>query len=165
VNLVIEQEEVNELAAPYFSTSLFSQRFKMITKKELDNRLREVLASMEEGEEYILTQEAWDEYNQIRKDRDWHSLDVKDRSIYSFKIKDRQFLFDSRYNDVIVEDIATVTGMTMVTGMAMETAMVTATAMAMALITNQIEKKNKANSLDGKIAEIDGKKYKLQEVK
>lgn len=140
----------------------------ILTKNQLDESLRAVLASMEEGKEYILTKEAWEDYQKTRESFGWSRLDDEYRKTYSFKVQDNQLLLDSRYNHVIIKDIsqgeqaavaAVAVAMTV-------TWSATATVIVTALITNRIELKEKScKSLDGKIAEIDGKKYELKEVK
>ena len=137
----------------------------MITQEDLDNQLREVLLSMEEGEEYILTQTAWDEYNQFRASYGLPELAEEEHQVFGFKVLENELFFDFDCNELILEDISQAKATETVTVMATGMDVAEAAAMAMALLTNQIEKKNKNKSLDGKIAEIDGKKYKLQEVK
>jgi len=120
-----------------------------LTIEQTDTAIRETFHNMEEGVDYVLNDFWFQETNRLRKEYDYALLN--DKREYKFTRKGDQlfvnnnpvFNFDGKSN--------------------LSFAFSFAFAFAFALQCNGIEKLNN-NTCDGKVVEIDGKKYKLTAV-
>jgi len=126
-----------------------------LTIEQTDEAIRRTFYNMEEGAEYVLNDYWFSETNRLRKEYSYSTL--KDKQKYKLSRKgDHLFLsgefvfdFDGKYNIALA--------------LAFSLAFVLALALAFALQHNGIEKL-KADTCDGKVVEIDGRKYKLTAV-
>ena len=122
------------------------------TIEQTDAAIRNTFYNMEEGTEYVLNDFWFQETNRLRKEYNYSLL--KDKREYKFTRKGDQlfvnnnlvFNFDGKSNLAFTFAYAAY-----------------ADALALTLQCNGIEKLNK-DTCDGKVVEIDGKKYKLTAV-
>lgn len=126
----------------------------MNTVEHSDTAMREIFYSMEEGVEYVLNDFWFTEINRIRKENEWQCIEDKQR--YKFSRKDDKlfvngefrFDFDGKQNIafelVFAGDRAAVV-------------------FSFALQHSGLENLNKG-TCEGKVVEIDGRKYKLTAV-
>ena len=136
-----------------------------ITAEQSDTAIRETFYNMEEGVEYVLNDFWFQETNRIRKEYNYSLLE--DKRVYKFTRKCDQlfvnnnpvFNFDGKSNLAFAFAFA-FTFTFARTGVAFAFAIAGG---ALALQHNGIEKLNK-DTCEGKVVEIDGKKYKLTAV-
>ena len=106
-----------------------------ITEQQFYDSVVETLMSMEEGVEYLVEEEYWNRYNIERKKLEYSYIDRKQ---YPLKVIQNR-LWVGNTNICNVKDCNN----------------------PFALAFHKIEKLHKEKTCDGKIVEIDGKKYKL----
>ena len=128
-----------------------------LTVEQTDTAIRNTFYNMEEGVEYVLNDYWFAETNRLRKEYNYSLL--KDRQEYKFTRKGDQlfvnnnpvFNFDGKSNLALALTLA------------FAFAFAFSLAFTLALQHNGIEKL-KSDTCDGKVVEIDGKKYKLTAV-
>ena len=129
----------------------------MITIEQSDTAIRETFYNMEEGAEYVLNDFWFGEANRVRKEYDYALLE--DKREYKFTRKGDElfvnnnpvFNFDGKSN------------LTLAFALTFALTFAFAFALALALQHNGLEKL-KSDTCEGKVVEIDGKKYKLTAV-
>ena len=134
-----------------------------LTIEQTDAAIRETFSNMEEGVEYVLNDFWFAEANRLRKEYGYSPL--KDKREYKFSRKGNQlflnnafiFDFDGKSNLALSFSLAFSFTFTLALAFAF------AFTLALALQHNGLEKLNK-DTCDGKVVEIDGKKYKLTAV-
>ena len=118
-----------------------------ITIEQSDTTIRETFYNMEEGIEYVLNDFWFQQTNRIRKEH--HYSPLKDKREYKFSRKgdhliiNNDFVFDFDGKSTFALALA-----------------FASPALAIALQHGGIEKR-KSYTCEGKVVEIDGKKYKL----
>ena len=126
-----------------------------ITIEQTDTAILETFHNMEEGIEYVLNDFWFAETNRVRKEYDYSLL--KDKKKHKFTRKgdhlfiDNDFIFDFTGKSNLAFAFANVAAF-LVLGV-----------VALSLQHNGLEKLNK-DTCDGKVVEIDGRKYKLTAV-
>ena len=126
-----------------------------ITIEQTDTAILETFHNMEEGIEYVLNDFWFAETNRVRKEYDYSLL--KDKKKHKFTRKgdhlfiDKNFIFDFTGKSNLAFAFANVAAF-LVLGV-----------VALSLQHNGLEKLNK-DTCDGKVVEIDGRKYKLTAV-
>jgi hypothetical protein len=123
-----------------------------LTVEQTDPAIRETFYNMEEGVDYVLNDFWFSEINRLRKEHKYSLL--KDKREYKFSRKGDQLFV----NNNLAFDFAGKSNLSFALTITFVFAL-TAT-LAFALQYNGLEKLNK-NTCDGKVVEIDGKKYKL----
>ena len=126
------------------------------TIEQTDAAIREAFYNMEEGVEYVLNDFWFSETNRLRKENCFSQLKHKQECKYVrkgeelFLNKEKVFDFTGKRNlSLAIEDILYSFTFSFPSVLALE--------------DNGLEKLNK-NTCDGKVVEIDGKKYKLTAV-
>ena len=126
------------------------------TIEQSDAAIRETFHNMEEGVEYVLNDFWFSETNRLRKENCFSQLKHKQECKYVrkgeelFLNKEKVFDFTGKRNlSLAIEDILYSFTFSFPSVLALE--------------DNGLEKLNK-NTCDGKVVEIDGKKYKLTAV-
>ena len=128
-----------------------------LTIEQTDAAIRNTFYNMEEGTEYVLNDFWFQETNRLRKQYSYSLL--KDKREYKFSRKgDKLFV-----NNNFVFDFDGKKNLALPFTLALTLTLTLALALALALQHNGIEKSNK-DTCDGKVVEIDGKKYKLTAV-
>ena len=122
----------------------------MITIEQSDTAIRETFYNMEEGAEYVLNDFWFQETNRLRKENCFSQLKHKQECKY---VRKGEELF---LNKEKVFDLSLAIGDILY-------AFTFSFPSVLALEDNGLEKLNK-NTCDGKVVEIDGKKYKLTAV-
>jgi hypothetical protein len=117
------------------------------TIEQSDAAIRETFYNMEEGVDYVLNDFWFAETNRLRKEH--HYSGLKDKREYKFTRKGDQLIV----NNNLVFDFDGKHNLAFALAFALAF-------LAFALQYNGLEKLNK-NTCDGKVVEIDGKKYKL----
>ena len=129
-----------------------------ITIEQSDNAIRETFHSMEEGVDYVLSDFWFAEMNRLRNQYGYSTL--KDKKDYLLSRKGEKVLVNGQE----VFDFKDKTNLALTFGwFALALAAFAAFAFAFALQNNGIEKLNKV-TCEGKVVEIDGRKYKLTAV-
>ena len=131
----------------------------MITIEQSDTAIRETFYNMEEGAEYVLNDFWFSEASRLRKEYDYALLE--DKREYKFTRKGDElfvnnnpvFNFDGKSNLTLAFAFAFAFALTFTL----------AFAFALALQHNGLERL-KSDTCEGKVVEIDGKKYKLTAV-
>lgn len=131
-----------------------------LTVEQTDAAIRETFSNMEEGVEYVLNDFWFAEANRLRKEYGYSLL--KDKREYKFSRKGNQlflnnafiFDFDGKSNLALAAVLALPLALALALSLAL------AFPFAFALQHNGLEKLNK-DTCEGKVVEIDGKKYKL----
>jgi len=123
--------------------------------EQTDTAIRNTFYNMEEGVEYVLDDFWFQETNRIRKEYNYSLL--KDKREYKFTRKGDQLFV----NNNLVFDFAGKSNLTLT--LALTFAFTFGFALAFALQHSGIEKL-KSDTCDGKVVEIDGRKYKLTAV-
>ena len=143
------------------------------TIEQSDAAIRETFYNMEEGVEYVLNDFWFSETNRLRKEHKYSLLE--DKREYKFSRKgDKLFVNNSLVFDFYMKsNLAFAFAFTLAFALAGLAATAAARALsaragaarvvALALQHNGIEKLNK-DTCEGKVVEIDGKKYKLTAV-
>ena len=121
-----------------------------LTIEQTDTAIRNTFYNMEEGVEYVLNDFWFQETNRIRKEYNYSLL--KDRREYNFSRKGDQLFV----NNNLVFYFAGKSNL----AFSLTLAFAFPFALAFALQHNGIEKL-KSDTCDGKVVEIDGRKYKL----
>lgn len=125
-----------------------------LTIEQTDAAIRNTFYNMEEGVEYVLNDFWFQETNRLRKECGYSS--IKNKQEYKLSRKgDHLFV-----NNSFVFDFAGKHNLALSFALALALAFL---ALAFALQHNGFEKLNK-DTCDGKVVEIDGKKYKLTAV-
>jgi len=124
-----------------------------LTIEQTDAAILATFHSMEEGVDYVLNDHWFSEMNRVRKEYDYSILEDKKEFILSRK---DQKLFMSGKEVFDFKDKTNV-------AFAFALALAELCDVAFALQHNGIEKLNK-DTCEGKIVEIDGRKYKLTSV-
>lgn len=125
-----------------------------ITIEQSDTAIREIFYSMEDGVDYVLNDFWFTEINRIREENEWQSIEDKQR--YKFSRKDDklfvngEFTFDFDGKQNIAFEL--VFAGDEVDGV-----------VSFALKHSGLEKLNKG-TCEGKVVEIDGRKFKLTAV-
>jgi hypothetical protein len=128
----------------------------MITIEQSDAAIREIFYSMEEGAEYVLNDFWFQETNRLRKENCFSQLKHKQECKYVrkgeelFLNKEKVFDFTGKSNLSSLSEI-------------FFTPLLSPFPSVLALEDNGFEKL-KSDTCDGKVVEIDGKKYKLTAV-
>ena len=122
------------------------------TIEQTDAAIRNTFYNMEEGTEYVLNDFWFQETNRLRKEYNYSPL--KDKREYKFSRKGDQLFI----NNDFVFDFTGKSNLALPLAFALFPL-----AFPLALQHNGIEKL-KSDTCDGKIVEIDGKKYKLTAV-
>jgi hypothetical protein len=125
-----------------------------LTIEQTDAAILATFHSMEEGAEYVLNDFWFAETNRVRKEYGYPAF--KDKKEYVF-FRKKQKLFVNRKE---VFDFKDKTNLALAFALALDKLTLTLT---FALQYNGIEKLNK-DTCEGKVVEIDGKKYKLTAV-
>lgn len=132
-----------------------------LTIEQTDAAILATFHSMEEGVDYVLNDFWFSEMNRVRKEYGYAT--AKHKVDFILSRKGEKFLL----NDNEVFDFKDKTNLSFATALAFSLAFSLtfgfAFAFAFALQHNGIEKLNK-DTCDGKVVEIDGKKYKLTAV-
>ena len=130
-----------------------------LTIEQTDAAILSTFHSMEEGVDYVLNDHWFSEMNRVRKEYGYPVL--KDKKEYLLSRKGEKFLLNGKE----VFDFKDKTNLTLTLALALALAIAfpLAFTLAPALQHNGIEKL-KADTCDGKVVEIDGKKYKLTAV-
>lgn len=122
----------------------------MITEQQFVDSINESVASMEEGVEYYLNKSAFDSYSEQRKEWGYWTLKREDFIIMR---KDGKFWINgNKASDEKVDSTFAFT---------FPFAFIFALIFARALAFGLPERRH-PNTCDGKVVEIDGKKYKLK---
>lgn len=129
------------------------------TIEQSDAAIRETFYSMEEGTEYVLNDFWFQETNRLRKEYNYSLL--KDKREYKFFRKGDQLFVNNNF--VFDFDGKKNLAFAFAFTFALSLAYALALTFAFALQHNGIEKLNK-DTCDGKVVEIDDKKYKLTAV-
>lgn len=124
-----------------------------LTIEQTDAAIRNTFYNMEEGVEYVLNDFWFQEANRLRKQ--YNYLPLKDKQEYKVSRKGDLLLL----NNSFVFDFDGKNNLSF----ALALALVNRPGLAFALQHNGIEKPNK-DTCEGKVVEIDGKKYKLTAV-
>jgi hypothetical protein len=126
-----------------------------ITTEQSDTAIRETFYNMEEGIEYVLNDFWFAETNRLRSEHDYSVL--KDKQEWKFSRKGDQLFVknDLAFDFTGKSNIAFALPFTLAFALAFSFSLV--------LQCNGLEKLNK-DTCDGKVVEIDGKKYKLTAV-
>ena len=140
-----------------------------LTIEQIDDAIRETFYNLEEGVEYVLNDFWFAETNRIRKEYNYSPL--KNKQEYKFSRKGDQifvnncfvFDFNGKNNITLAFALAHAAGIVGSGAGRGFTGFALALALALALQHNGLEKLNK-DTCEGKIVEIDGKKYKLTAV-
>ena len=127
-----------------------------LTIEQNDAAIRETFYNMEEGVEYVLNDFWFREANRVRKEYGYSP--VKNRQKYKLSRKGDQLFV----NNGFVFDFAGKHNLTLTLALTLADDDL-ALALAFALMYSGIEKLNK-DTCEGKVVEIDGKKYKLTAV-
>jgi hypothetical protein len=122
-----------------------------LTIEQTDAAILSTFHSMEEGVEYVLNERWFAEMNRVRKQYNYSIL--KDRKEYLLSRKGEKVFLNGKE----VFDFKDKTNLTLAFTFALAH---DGARVALALQYNGIEKLNK-DTCEGKIVEIDGKKYKL----
>lgn len=138
-----------------------------LTIEQTDAAIRNTFYNMEEGIEYVLNDFWFSEANRIRKENNHSPL--KSREEYKFfRRTDKLFVngkfvfhFDGRDNIAVSFALAYAASVALSLTFSFALAFTLAFILPFALQHNGLEK---LNNCDGKIVEIDGKKYKLTAV-
>lgn len=134
-----------------------------LTIEQTDDAIRETFYNLEEGVEYVLNDFWFAETNRIRKEYNYSPL--KNKQEYKFSRKGDQIFV----NNCFVFDFNGKNNITLAFALALTFPLSLAFALSLpfaftlALQHNGLEKLNK-DTCEGKIVEIDGKKYKLTAV-
>ena len=128
-----------------------------LTIEQTDAAILATFHSMEEGAEYVLNDFWFAETNRVRKEYGYPAF--KDKKEYVF-FRKKQKLFVNRKE---VFDFKDKTNLSFALSFAFTFSLAFSLALAFALQHNGIEKLNK-DTCEGKVVEIDGKKYKLTAV-
>jgi hypothetical protein len=128
-----------------------------MTIEQTDAAILETFHSMEENIEYVLNDFWFKENNRLRKEYRYSIL--KDKKEYILSRKDQKLFLSGKE----VFDFKDKTNLAFALSLAFAFAFAFALALALALQHNGIKKLNK-NTCDGKVVEIDGRKYKLTAV-
>jgi hypothetical protein len=137
------------------------------TIEQTDDGIRNAFYNMEEGTDYVLNDFWFQEANRFR--REYGNLLVKQKQDYSFSRKGNRLFINDSLDDSLVFDFDGKHNLTL--AIACDLAFTfsfpftcdLAFTLTLALKHNGFEKLNK-NTCDGKVVEIDGKKYKLTAV-
>ena len=116
-----------------------------LTIEQSDASIRDTFYNMEEGAEYVLNDFWFQETNRLRKEH--HYLPLKDKREYKFSRKGDHLFIN---NDFVFDFDG-------------KSTFALAFSFSLVLQCNGLEKLNK-DTCDGKVVEIDGKKYKLTAV-
>jgi hypothetical protein len=127
------------------------------TIEQSDAAIRNTFYNMEEGVDYVLNDFWFAETNRLRKEYDYALL--KDKRKYKFTRKGDQLFVNN--NPVFNFDGKSNLALSFARAYFVYVAF--SLALVVALQHNGLEKLNK-NTCDGKVVEIDGKKYKLTAV-
>jgi hypothetical protein len=128
-----------------------------ITIEQSDAAILATFHSMEEGVEYTLNDFWFTEINRVRKEYGYSIL--KDKKEYILSRKDQKLFMSGKE----VFDFKDKTNLAFALTFAFSLSFTFAFTLTLALQYNGIEKL-KADTCDGKVVEIDGKKYKLTAV-
>jgi len=128
-----------------------------LTIEQTDAAILSTFHSMEEGVDYVLNDFWFAEMNRFRKEFGYSI--VKDKREYLLSRKGEKFLLNGNK----IFDFKDKTNLAFSFAFALALAFALAFAFALALQYNGIEKLNK-DTCEGKVVEIDGKKYKLTAV-
>lgn len=136
-----------------------------LTIEQTDTAIRETFHNMEEGVDYVLNDFWFQETNRLRKEYDYVLLN--DKREYKFTRKGDQlfvnnnpvFNFDGKSNLTFALSLAFALSFTFTFTLTFTLTL----AFTLALQHNGLEKL-KSDTCDGKVVEIDGKKYKLTAV-
>lgn len=120
-----------------------------LTIEQTDAAIRETFYNMEEGVEYVLNDFCFQETNRLRKEYKYSLLN--DKREYKFTRKGDHIFFNGGF----IFDFTGKSNLAFTLALAL--------ALTFALQCNGLEKLNK-DTCDGKVVEIDGKKYKLTAV-
>ena len=129
-----------------------------ITEKQFMDSFHLTLSKMEEGVDYLVSQDYWDQMNNERKNNGYGILK---REEYPIRIQNKK-IFVANREVITIDKCVNINAFAFALAFAFTFAF--AFAFAFAISFNKIEKVNKEVSCEGKIVEIDGKKYKLQSV-
>ena len=130
-----------------------------ITIEQSDAAILATFHGMEEGVEYVLNDFWFKEKNRVRKEYGYSIL--KDKKEYVLSRKDQKLFVSGK--EVFDFKDKTNLAHTLSLTLALTLALAFAFTFALALQNNGLEKL-KTESCDGKVVEIDGKKYKLTAV-
>jgi hypothetical protein len=128
-----------------------------LTIEQTDAAILATFHSMEEGVDYVLNDYWFSEMNRVRKEYGYSIF--KDKKEYVFSRKGEKLFV----NEQEVFDFKDKTNLALAFAFALALARSFALALPLALQHNGIEKLNK-DICEGKVVEIDGKKYKLTAV-
>jgi hypothetical protein len=128
-----------------------------LTIEQTDAAILATFHSMEEGVDYVLNDYWFSEMNRVRKEYGYSIF--KDKKEYVFSRKGEKLFV----NEQEVFDFKDKTNLALAFAFAFALARSFALALPLALQHNGIEKLNK-DICEGKVVEIDGKKYKLTAV-
>lgn len=127
-----------------------------LTIEQTDAAIRNTFHNMEEGTEYVLNDFWFQETNRLRKEYNYSLL--KDKREYKFTRKGDQLFV----NNKLVFNFDGKSNLTF--ALAYDAADVARRRSAFAALQHNGLEKLKSDTCDGKVVEIDGKKYKLTAV-
>jgi hypothetical protein len=134
-----------------------------LTIEQTDAAILATFHSMEEGVDYVLNDFWFAEMNRVRKEYDYAPAKHKVEFIFSRKAEKLLLNGDEAFDFKDKTNLALTFAPGAVDDAFNFVAVVFAFALAVALQHNGIEKLNK-DTCEGKVAEIDGRKYKLTAV-
>ena len=135
-----------------------------LTIEQTDAAILATFHSMEEGVDYVLNDHWFSEMNRVRKEYDYAPAKHKVEFIFSRKAEKLLLNGDEAFDFKDKTNLAFALTLAFAFNFAFNfVAVVFAFALAVALQHNGIEKLNK-DTCEGKVAEIDGRKYKLTAV-
>lgn len=122
----------------------------MITEKQLVDSINENISSMEEGIEYLCNKEHWDKSNAERSKRGWSQLKRED---YTFTRSCGKL----KMNNSVICDEKVVDSFAFAFAFSFSFSLLSLAFFAL----SSMERKH-PNTCEGKVVEIDGKKYQLK---
>jgi hypothetical protein len=135
-----------------------------LTIEQTDAAILATFHSMEEGVDYVLNDFWFAEMNRVRKEYDYARAEHKVEFIFSRKAEKLLLNGDEAFDFKDKTNLAFALTLAFAFNFAFNfVAVVFAFALAVALQHNGIEKLNK-DTCEGKVVEIDGRKYKLTAV-
>ena len=129
----------------------------MITIEQSDTAIRDTFYNMEEGAEYVLNDFWFAETNRMRQEHDYSVL--KDKQEWKFSRKGDQLFVKNN----LAFDFTGKSNLTLALALAFSYTFSFSFSFALALQHNGFQKLT-SDTCEGKLVEIDGKKYKLTAV-